>query len=226
MTTIACQVLGIRSHPELSIPIDAFQEVERGISALRILLAAFGDYELDDVPQFQNDCMLLAVASRNHHAPTFNAVKFDVFARNIAEFIDAKCAGRDPLLNHDENGVAIERIETICSSLKSFGRIEFSIDGMPDIKLANRRRWKTNNRERYITIVVDSATVVAALKCSHRAVIVSDAQASNFSLGDSLDLGQTNNATPVHREIGSLVDIIDDMEPITVDMFGAGDDNE
>lgn len=225
MTTIACRILGIRNHPELSIPWDAFQDVENGISAVRHLLASFGGYELNDVPQFQHDRMLLSVASTDHDALTFNAAKFDVFARNIAEFIDAKCEGRNPLLNHEENGVSIEGIENICRSLKSLGKCVFSVDGMPDIKLTNRRKWRTNNRDDYITIVVESTTVVAALECSNRAVFVSDAQASNFSLGDSIGPDRSNNATPIRRVIGSLVEVIDDTGS-TGDMFSADNGNE
>lgn len=226
MATIACQILGITNQPEPSIPIDAFQDIENAISAVRILLAAFGGYELDDVPQFRDERMLLAVASTHDVAPTFRADKFDVFARNIAEFINAKYEGRNPLLTHEENGVVIEDIESICRSLKDYGKIVFRIDGMPDIHLTNRRKWKANSRDGHITIVVESATVVAALKCSNRAVIVSDAQASNFSLGDSIGLGQSNNATPIRRVIGSLVEVIDDKEPTTGDMFGADNDKK
>ena len=225
MATIACQILGITNQPEPSIPIDAFQDIENAISAVRILLTAFGDYELDDAPQFRDDCMLLTIASTHDVAPTFHADKFDVFLRNIAEFIDAKCEGRDPLLNHDENGVSIEDIENICRSLKSFGKCVFSIDGKPTIKLTNRRKWKTSNRDDYITMEVESATVVAALKLSNRElIVVSEAQASNFSLGDSIVLDENNHTTPIRRVIGSLADI--NTGPTTADMFDTDEDGE
>jgi hypothetical protein len=224
VATIACQILGITNQPEPSIPIDAFQDIENAISAVRILLTAFGDYELDDAPQFRDDCMLLAIASTHDVAPTFHADKFDVFLRNIAEFIDAKCEGRDPLLNHDENGVFIEDIENICRSLKSFGKCVFSIDGKPAIKLTNRRKWKTSNRDGYITMEVESATVVTALKFSNRDLIVSEDHASNLSPGDSFVLDENNHTTPIRRVIGSLADI--NMGLTTADMFDTDQDSE
>lgn len=221
MTTILCRIHGIRVCQDISIPIDSFQDIENAIATISVLLKEFGEYELDEVPLFGNDSIQLSVA--HHDAQPFDPAKFDIHARNIAEYIDARCEGRDPLLNHDENGVAIERIESISRTLKRFGRVVFNVNGMPDIELANGRKWKARERDHCVMMDVESTMDVTALKCSSTEIIVSDAQADALHPGASIRL---ENLTPIHRVTGLLVGVVDGMQSATVDMFSLVDEDD
>lgn len=217
MTTILCRIHGVRVCKDISIPIDSCQDIENAISAIKLLLNEFGEYELDQVPLFGDDSMQLSVA--HHDSRPFDPTKFDIYARNVAEYNDSKSQGRDPLLNNDENGVAIERT---CRTLKRFGKVVFNVNGMPDIELSGCK-WKSRERDQYVTMDVESTMDVTALKCSSTEIIVSDAQADAFHPGASIRL---DDLTPIHRVIGSLVGVVDDMQSATADMFSLADDDD
>src|SRR3546814_6143523 len=79
--------------------------------------------------------LLLPVVDNDLAAPPFNSVRFDLYVRNVAEFIDATIESRPPLLTHDEHGVDIHDIEDVCRLLKDFGKIVLQVGGMETITL-------------------------------------------------------------------------------------------
>src|SRR3546814_10957346 len=84
--------------------------------------------------------LLLTVVANDLAAPSFNYVRFDLYVRNVAEFIDATIESRPPLLTHDEHGVDIHDIKDVCRLLKDFGKIVLQVGGMERHHSFNRSR--------------------------------------------------------------------------------------
>lgn len=223
---IKCHIDGIIDFPHPSIPDESFNDIEKGAAAIRILLSTYGGYTISEIPQFCSGGLLLTVVANDLDMPPFNSARFDIYVRNVAEFIDASNRSRHPLLTHDEHGVDIHDIEDVCRLLKDFGKVVLQIGGMETITLFNRPKRHKNDRDRYVTIEVASTEAVAGLTHDNGILVVPDATAVTLHPGDSIDPGITKNAKPIQRSIGSLVEIIDDMGSVTSDMFGADDENE
>jgi len=220
---ISCHVEGINSFPHPSFSLDILEDVEGVTSTVRILLSAFGDYGFDDTPQFSDDALLLAVVATQPGAPQFNAARFDLYARNVAEFIDATNEGRTPLLTHDDHGLAINEIEHVCESLKGLGAVSFRIEDMPTITIAKARQRRKDRRANHIIIDVASAKDVAFLKCERKMLVMSDTKAKALKPGDSINPDDAKGARLIRRSVGSLVRIIDDTEAVNADIFDDDD---
>lgn len=223
---ITCHLDGISSYPGPEIQHESFKRLVAAGSAVRILLSAYGDYGIDQTPQFRSASMLLAVTPRSSEAPPFDAKRFDLYARNIAEFIDAHHEGREPLLTHANHGLPIDNIEDVCKSLGSHGTVVFRVDAMEKIELRNRSKWRRNCHSDHVTIEVESAANVAGLKHSRGELLVSDEKAKTFHPGDLINPNDSNNAKPIHRVVASLVRVLDDSEAMTIDMFGPDHKND
>src|SRR3546814_1210672 len=96
--------------------------------------------------QFCSGGLLLTVVANDLAAPPFNSVRFDLYVRNVAEFIDATIESRPPLLTHDEHGVDIHDIEDVCRLLKDFGKIVLQVGGMETITLFNRSKRRKDRK--------------------------------------------------------------------------------
>ncbi len=223
--TIACHINGIRRHQEVSIPTGALKDIEKAVSAARILLSAFGGYGMDEIPQFCDDILLLAVATPGPGAQPFDAGRFDLFVRCIADLINSRNAGGSSTLIHQHHGVDTEVAHQAARSLKDLGTVILGIDGMEMIKLANRRNWQEERGERYVSMEVASTEEVARLTCYKKEAIASDEQAKNLHPGDSIRLDQATDGTTVHREIGSLVRV-ESTDAVTIDMFDPDDSGD
>lgn len=216
---ITCHIDGITSTPSPEIQRGSFKRIDKAVSAVRILLSSHGDYTLEDTPQFCSSGALLAVVPTHAEAIPFDAKMFDLYARNIAEFIEAHHKVRDPVLTHAAHALAIDDIEDVCSSLKRYGTVVFQVDGMAKIELRNRRKWNTRRPPDHVTIAVGSAGVVAGLEYQHGELIVNDMEADAFRPGDSISIKDSNNAEPIRRAVASLVRVLDDSTAVTIDMF-------
>lgn len=216
---ITCHIDGITSTRSPEIQRGSFKRIEKSVSAVRTLLSLYGDYTLEDTPQFCSAGVLLAVAPAHAEAPPFDAIMFDLFARNIAEFIDAHHQVRDPVLTHAAHGLAIHNIEDVCRSLKSHGTVVFQVDGMARIELRNRRKWHERCPPDHVTIAVGSAGVVAGLEYQRGELIVDDMEADAFRPGDPISIKGSSNAEPIRRAVASLVRVLDDSTAVTIDMF-------
>lgn len=223
---ISCHVEGITGFPHPSSPLDILENVEGVTSAVRILLSAFGNYGFDDTPQFSDDALLLAVVAKQPGAPQFSAARFDLYARNVAEFIDATNDGRKPLLTHDDHGLVIDEIEHVCESLKALGEVSFRIEEMPMITIARTKKRPKDRRKNHIIIDVASAKNVACLKCERKMLVMSDTKAKALKPGDSINPYDAKGARLIRRSVGSLVRIIDATEAVTADMFDDDDNGD
>src|SRR3546814_13149087 len=119
---IKCFIDGIVDFPYPSIPDESFDDIERAAAAIRILLSAYGGHMVSETPQFCSGGLLLTVVANDLAAPPFNSVRFDLYVRNVAEFIDATIESRTPLLTHDEHGVDTHDIEDDCQIGRTSGR--------------------------------------------------------------------------------------------------------
>src|SRR3546814_952809 len=112
--------------------------------------------------------LLLPVVDNDLAASPFNAVRFDLYVRNVAEFIDATIESRPPLLTHDEHGVDIHAIEDVSRLLKDFGKIVLQVGGMESITLFNRSKRRKNSRDSHFNIEEAHTEAVAGLKNENR----------------------------------------------------------
>lgn len=223
---IKCHIAGIIDFPYPSIPDESRNDIVNGTAAIRVLLSAHGGYTINEIPQFCSGGVLLTVVANDAGMPPFNSAQFDLYVRNVAEFIDATNQARHPILTHDEHGVDIHDIEDVCRSLKGFGKVVLQIGEMETITLFNRPNRHKNDRNRNITIEVASTEAVAGLTHDNGMLVVPDAMAALLHPGDSIDPEITKSAKPIRRSIGSLIEIIDDTGSVTSDMFSADDDSE
>lgn len=217
---ITCHLEGISSYPDPEIQRESFKHLERSGSAIRLLLSAYGDYKIGETPQFRSASVLLAVVPTSSEAPPLDAKRFDLYARNIAEFIDAHHEGREPLLTHANHGLAMDDIEDVCKSLRSYGTVALQVGAMERIELRNRREWHRNCHSDHVTIEVQRAANVSGLKNSRGELLVSDEKAKAFHPGDLITFKDSKDAKPIQRIVASLVCVLDDNEAATIDMFG------
>lgn len=216
---ITCYITGVVCDPYPSIPVTSFREVEMAISAMRILLTAFGDYVLGESPQFCDGGMLLEITTAHPAGSSFDAGRFDLFARNVAEFMDARIEGRDPLLTHDNHGLATEEIKTICRSLTGLGTISFRVDEIAIIELRCRRQWRNEGQQGCIRMEVAMARQIYGLEGSRGNLLVPSEVAETLRPGDLVSIGHEEGVTQIQRSIGTLVEVIDDVSEETTDLF-------
>src|SRR3546814_17504294 len=105
---IKCFIDGIVDFPYPSIPDESFDDIERAVAAIRILLSAYGGHMVSETPPFCSGGLLLAVVANAMAAPPFNSVRFDLYVRKVAEFLDTKITSQPTLLTHCEHRVEIQ----------------------------------------------------------------------------------------------------------------------
>jgi hypothetical protein len=217
---ITCHIEGITSNPHPSMSLESFSRIEKAGLAVNQLLSAFGAYGIDDTPKFRDRGLVLTVVTTCPNALPFDAKLFDLFVRNIAEYIDARHDGRSPLLTHADHGLAIDDIEQICESLSAYGTILLQVDAMDMIELRCRRRRKGRDHGHYATMELESTTDVTGLKHSRGELIVSSETARTFRPGDLMPPISADASRPLRRAVASMIRIIDGSESVTMDMFG------
>lgn len=221
---ITCYIAGVLSDPCPSIPVTSLREVEMAIAGMRILLTAFGDYVLREIPQFCDGGLLLEMAPLHPAGSPINASRFDQFVRNVAEYMDAKIERRDPLLTHDNHGRAPEEIENICRSLTGLGAISLRIDAMPIIELRCRRQWRNEGQQVCIRMEVAMARQICGLEGARGNLLVPSEVAETLRPGDVISIGHEQDMTQIQRPIGMLVEVVEDEEMETADIFEMLDD--
>src|SRR3546814_2462647 len=142
-----------------------------------VRLLGYGGHRVSETPQFCSCGLLLTVVANDLASPSFNTVRFDLYVRNLAEFIYATIESRPPLLTHDEHGVDIHDIEDVCRLLKDFGKIVLQVGGMETITLFNRSKRRKNSRDRHVNIEVASTEAVAGLTHENGMLVVPDVEA-------------------------------------------------
>src|SRR3546814_18034330 len=96
---------------------------------------------------------------------------------------------------------------------------------METITLFNRSKRRKNSRDRHVNIEVASTEAVAGLTHENGMLVVPDVEALTLHTGDSIDPAITKTTKPIHRSIGSIVKILDDIGFEASDIFGAHNDN-
>ena len=221
--TITCHISGITCDPDLSIDTSSLKDIQSAVSAVRTLLSAHGGYNVDETPRIRDDVLILEVVDTQSDSPPFSPKRFDLYARNVAEFSDARNEGRAPLLTLDDHEHETAGIEAACRSLKGLEKVVIQVDGMVKIELMNHRKWHGDTRGNQVTLDVERAAPVAGLKRSREELIVSSEMAKSLHPGDSIRL-ESIKVTPIRRALGTLVEIVGDMDGETIDMFDPDDD--
>src|SRR3546814_11765936 len=82
-----------------------------------------------ETPQYCSGGLLLTVVANDLAAPPFNSVRFDLYVRTVAEFIDATIESRPPLLTHHEHAVDIHDPEDVSRFLTASGKLVLQVGG-------------------------------------------------------------------------------------------------
>ena len=218
---IALIIDGILVDQDVSIDPGQCGLIERTASAARILLHAFGGYEFDPFPQFDDHRILISVSPTNQEGVPFDPSAFDMFCRNFAEFIDS---GRSGQQHRDFTSIGRD-IEAIARKFKDIGDVRFEVAGERAIRFS-RITTRKNDEINFSTFDVESAADISDLKHSEGRCLVDRDRVENLRPGDRISLDQMGEIERVNRVVGTFVKVLNEAEAFTGDLFQSMQNDE
>lgn len=215
---IRCLIDGITVKDSILIPICTAGIIDRSAYIVKQLLNEYGNFTINDVPQFSQHAMLLTVRPKGSSNEKLDLANFEIFVSKFANFLQKKRDRSDttPVFNcSEEDEIDMDRLS---KKLEGQGTIHIKVNSNSMIKLITdvpASKISQRTHEFVTSEVLDFASI------QHRGkeFLMSPTDANGLHVGDAISIADLRSINEPQCIIAKLIWIESDADIETLDLF-------